>query len=171
MTPSDDNDIRNETTKGTGISEEESCSEVVLSDSNVVTTGHDNTAELPVTDCNDHLEEYVNETEELPGNNSLVTMVDKGLPTDTMEDINQSVVVSDQSVVVSDQLVMVIDIPEHLDVVASSASTDKQPCYTDAATQVETSDNIAAHSNDTTAIKITSDPLIPALLDELSALK
>ena len=169
MTPSDDtNDIRNETTRGTtDISEEESCSEVVLSGSNVVTTGHsDNvTEQLPKTDCNDHSEGHVNETEKLPGNDLLVTMVDDGSPGDTMENTNQSVVVSDQPV-------MVIDIPEHLDVVASTASsTDKQPCYTDAATQVETSDNIATQSNDTTAVKITSDPLIPALLDELSALK
>ena len=170
MTRCEENDTKLEATKGTtDISEEESCSEAVLSDSNVVDTGHgDNTAEqLPaMTDCNDQPKVHGNENEELPDSNSLVTMVEDYSPTDTMEKANQSIV--------SDQPVVVIDIPEHLDdVVASTTNTGKQqPCYTDAATQVETSDNITKHSNDTTtAIKITSDPLTPALLDELSALK
>ena len=69
---------------------------------------------------------------------------------------------------ISSQAVMVVEMyPEQPEVVAGNM--EEKPCLIDASTQVEISDdNTFKQPADN---KITSDPLIPALLDELSALK
>lgn len=166
ITSSDEDGIKNEVSKVTlNISEGENSNETVLSDTKLVDTGcgNNDTAKQPpgTVDFNGQQEECGSEDEKLPDAISPATAVENASPEDTVTEVNQSTV--------SDQAVMVIDIPEQSDIVPDMANTDEKPCFTDAATQV---DDSTIHSNHTTAAnKITSDPLIPALLDELSALK
>lgn len=155
--------MKNEANKVTADINEEESNEVVLSDINEV----DNNRKQ-LCDASDvkQPEECGNENEKLPNVIS---------PAATVEDVlskgNMSKDTMDKPII-NDQAVVVIDIPEQADVITGTTNTDGKPCFIDAATQVEISDNSAVHSNCKPAgSQITSDPMIPALLDELSALK
>lgn len=155
--------MKNEANKVTADIHEKESNEVVLSDINDV----DNSRKQ-LCDASDvkQPEECGNENEKLPNVISLAATVEDVLSKD-----NMSKATVDKPII-NDQAVVVIDIPEQADVIIGTTNTDGKPCFIDAATQVEISDNNTTHSNCKPAgSQITSDPMIPALLDELSALK
>lgn len=145
-----------------------------LSDTNAVGTGSgdDTVAKEPsgTTVSNEQLEESGNEDKNLSDATPLETImtVEDASTKDTM---NKPI----QSTISSNQAVMVIEMaPEQqCEVEAVTANKEEGPYYIDASTQVEISDNntTTPHLKHTTGNKVTSDPLISGLLDELSALK
>ena len=171
VTSSDEDNTKTEASKvAVDISEEESCGETVLPDTNVADTGpSDDTTvkQLTVTtDSNEQPEEHGNEDEKLLDTTSLTATVEDASLEDTMNKIMAS------QTAICNQAVMVVEMdPEQLEVVEGIVNMEEKPCFVDAATQVEISDDNTTHFRQTADNKITSDPLIPALLDELSALK
>ena len=166
MTSSDEDDTKTEVSKvAVEIAEEETRGETVLLNTNGADAGpgDDTTAKQlsGTTGSDEQLEEHSNEDEKLPNTTSLTATVEDASRKDTTNKARQPTI--------SNEAVMVVEMdPEQPEVVGVNM---EKPCFIDAATQVEISDDNTAHFKQTADNKITSDPLIPALLDELSALK
>jgi len=157
-------------------SEEENCG-TILSNTNVVDTEASNTGKPQpsdtgkpqpsdtaeeLTDVSDQPEKCDNEHKKLSDVALPEIGFKDGLPKDSMGDKTSQPTINNEAV-------MVVEITsEQPEVVADRVSEDKKPCFIDAATQIEVPDN---KTTLITAANITSDPLVPALLDELSALK
>ena len=164
MTSSDEDDTKTEISKvAVEIAEEETCGETVLLNTNGADAGpgDDTTAKQlsGLTGSDEQLEEHSNEDEKLPNTTSLTATVEDASRKDTTNKASQPTI--------SNEAVMVVEMdPEQPEVVGVNM---EKPCFIDAATQIP--DDNTTHFKQTADNKITSDPLIPALLDELSALK
>ena len=134
------------------ITVEESCAETDTAGPGDVTTAK----QPPGSTGSD--EQHDNGDETLLNTTSLTAIVED---VDSMHKSSQTTI--------SDEAVMVVEVdPEEPEVVAGNMEEKR---FIDASTQVEISDDNATHFKQPVDNKITSDPLIPALLDELSALK
>lgn len=146
MTISDDD--RNEVNEVANTSN----SGIILSDTNVVDTEFSDTAKEPsdASNVTEQLEKCSNEHKNLPDAASLKI---GGSPKDSTKNKTSQPAISNA----------VVEIPEQPVVVGDTVGKVEKPRFIDATTQVEVPDK--------TTLDITSDPLVPALLDELSALK
>ena len=128
-------------------------------------TDHD-TAVEQISGLDKQLEECSNKSRKLPDTTSPTTTVEEASLTDIKYKTSQAAAIGGSPTVV----VVEMD-PEQSEIVAGTVNTKEKPCFIDVATQVEISDDNTALVKQTAGNKVTSDPLVPALLDELSALK
>ena len=174
LTSSDEDDTKTEVNKmASDISEEDANVEksnsgtVSASNTSVSSTrptDHDTTVKQP-SGFDKRLEECGSEGKKLPDTTSPTTAVEASL-----KDIKYKT--SQAATVGGSPAVVVVEMDsEQSEVVTGMANTKEKPRFIDAATQVEISDDNTAVVKQTAGSKVSSDPLIPALLDELSALK
>lgn len=128
-------------------------------------------AELPSDDDNvvKELSDTTGFTEKCNGEDAQLPDAITLATTAAEDDLSRQPINKTNGSITSNDAVMVVDMaseqPETLG--CTRSSEEEEPSFIDATTQVEISDKTEHIVNS----KITSDPLVPALLDELSALK